>query len=330
MFCKRLPEKHTPVCLFKKYGTHVCICPSITLCHTHLIPCITLARSPESKPHIATRPHLATPMCLKLPHPCELVHQLATPTWTHAALCHTHLNPCLMTMYVSKPSAALMQILEWTAQSRVGSQRLSLVSMRRKMASWSVTRRSRVCTSEWIFSMDLAWGSGGRGGRGGRKVGEGGRGGREGWEGEGEGCRILYMLHTIIMYIIGARHNCLYLSSLIPLTYTIFVPVYLSFCSYLYLYSYTLTPIQLFPVSGPCYTDYQHVHACNEIYPISFRLLRFQLWLRWDGLWSCYSLTMLFLVISSGPFGLFNLTGPFGLFNFCIGPFGLLNSCSNF
>ena len=61
-----------------------------------------------------------------------------------------------MTMYVSKPSAALMHILEWAELSNVGNQRLSRVSMSRNTTSCDWTSRSIVSTSLRAFSMALA------------------------------------------------------------------------------------------------------------------------------------------------------------------------------
>ena len=91
--------------------------------------------------------------------------------YIHVHVCmYTHLNPCLITMYVSKPSAALMQIFECADVSNVGNQRLSLVSMRRKTTSCDWTSISMVSTSLRAFSMALAVG-GGRGERG-RERGE--------------------------------------------------------------------------------------------------------------------------------------------------------------
>jgi hypothetical protein len=71
-------------------------------------------------------------------------------------LCDRYLNPCLMTMNVSNPSAALMHILEWAQHSSVGSHRLSLVSIKRHITSWSLTSFSKVSTSMRAFSMALS------------------------------------------------------------------------------------------------------------------------------------------------------------------------------
>ena len=94
-------------------------------------------------------------------------------------------------MYVSKPSAALMHILEWAELSNVGNQRLSRVSMSRNTTSCDWTSRSIVSTSLRAFSMALAGlkrvkrKEGGRedGKKGGQQeeVGEGWREGSE-WE----------------------------------------------------------------------------------------------------------------------------------------------------
>ena len=102
--------------------------------------------------------------------------------YIHVHVCmYTHLNPCLITMYVSKPSAALMQIFECADVSNVGNQRLSLVSMRRKTTSCDWTSISMVSTSLRAFSMALAV-ERGRGRERGEREGEG-------REGEGEGGR---------------------------------------------------------------------------------------------------------------------------------------------
>ena len=111
---------------------------------------------------------------------------------TCATVTVLHLNPCLMTMKVSNPRAALIQILAFEAVSRVGSQRLSRVSIRRKTASCSEISFSRVCTSWRILSTALAlcvcvWRVGKRRGRG-RGRGREGKGKREGGgRGEVEG-----------------------------------------------------------------------------------------------------------------------------------------------
>ena len=75
---------------------------------------------------------------------------------TYSSYKISYLNPCLMTMYVSNPRAALIQILDRWQQRRVGNQRLSLVSMRRKTTSWSEMSFSRASTSLRIFAMALA------------------------------------------------------------------------------------------------------------------------------------------------------------------------------
>ena len=73
-----------------------------------------------------------------------------------------YLKPCLMTMYVSKPRAALMQIFEKTEASNVGNQRLSRVSISRKTTSCDLMSVSMVSTSLRAFAMASAGAEGGK------------------------------------------------------------------------------------------------------------------------------------------------------------------------